>query len=297
MNWISLLAQTATNSAPDTPPPTDPAPARDAMYYIETYGIDALKVIVIILVAIVLSSIVAKMITKACLKSKVDETLSKFFGKCGKYAVLVFAVIMVLSVFGIETTSFAAVLGASALAIGLAFQGTLGNLAAGVMLLFFRPFKVGDAVTVAGVTAKVHEIDLFSTILDTFDNQRIIVPNGSVFGSTITNISFHPTRRADVSVGTDYPADLDKARETLMAAAQSVIAEMEGALDDPAPAVVLLELGDSSINWAVRVWAKSDVFWDVKQALTRAVKKHLDEAGIGIPFPQMDVHLDGKVDQ
>jgi small conductance mechanosensitive channel len=286
MNWISLLAQTANDTGGDKTPPT-----RDAMYYIETYGIDALKVIVIILVAIVLSGIVAKMITKACMKSKVDETLAKFFGKCGKYAVMIFAVIMVLSVFGIETTSFAAVLGASALAIGLAFQGALGNLAAGVMLLFFRPFKVGDVVTVAGVTAKVNEIDLFSTVMDTFDNQRIIVPNGSVFGSTITNINFHDTRRVDVSVGTDYPADLDQAREVLMKAATSI----EGVLEDPAPAVVLLDLGDSSINWVVRVWVNTPDFWAVKDALTREVKIQLDQAGIGIPFPQMDVHLDGKL--
>jgi len=299
MNWPVILAQTvsdtgASDGATETANTTGAETAgRDAMYYLETYGIDALKVIVIILVAIVLAGAFQRIVTRACMKSKIDETLARFFGKAAKYATLIFAFVTVLSVFGVATTSFAAVLGASALAIGLAFQGALGNLAAGLMLLFFRPFKVGDVVTVSSTTAKVVEIDLFSTVLDTFDNQRVIVPNGQVFNNTITNISFHDTRRVDVAVGTEYPADLDKARETLMNAARSI----EEILPDPEPAVVLLELGDSSINWAVRVWVNADDFWPVKDKLTRAVKVHLDEAGIGIPFPQMDVHLDGQLGQ
>jgi len=200
----------------------------------------------------------------------------------------VLALVTALSLFGFEMTSFAAVLGASVLAIGLAFQGTLSNLAAGVMLLIFRPFKVGDVVEIGGESGTVFEIDLFNTAIDSFQNQRIILPNSGVFGSTITNITYHPYRRADVNVGVSYDADLDRTREVLEQAAAAV----EGKRDDPAPAVVLLGLGDSSVNWVVRVWADGPVFWDVYQATVRSVKQHLDEAGLSIPFPQMDVHLD-----
>lgn len=150
-----------------------------------------------------------------------------------------------LTMFGFETTSFAAVIGAAGLAIGLAMQGTLSNFSAGHMLLIFRPFKVGDVVSTAGVTGKVINLALFTTEFDTPDNRRIIVPNGAIFGSTIENITFHDTRRVDVSVGTEYTAD----------------------------------------------------YWAVRDRATQSIKKHLDEAGIGIPFPQMDVHIDGPIDR
>jgi small conductance mechanosensitive channel len=188
-------------------------------------------------------------------------------------------------------TGFAAVIGASALAVGLAFQGSLSNFAAGVMLLVFRPFKVGDVVNVAGQTGKIDEIGLFTTTMDTADNRRLILPNGSVFGAVIENISYHDTRRLDVAVGSEYPADLDRTREVLLRAARS----LPTVLADPEPAAVLLELGDSSINWSVRVWVNAADYWPTRDALTRAVKLALDEAGIGIPFPQMDVHLDAPV--
>jgi small conductance mechanosensitive channel len=143
-------------------------------------------------------------------------------------------------------------------------------------------------INVAGQLGTVNEIELFTTTIDTFDNRRIIIPNSAIFGSVIENISHHPRRRADVDVGVDYSADIDRTREVLERAAASV----EGVLEDPAPAVILLGLGASSVDWSVRVWANSDKFGAVKQATTRAVKMALDEAGIGIPFPQMDVHLD-----
>jgi small conductance mechanosensitive channel len=143
-------------------------------------------------------------------------------------------------------------------------------------------------INAAGVLGKVNCIELFTIAIDTFDNRRIIIPNSAVFGSTIENISHHPTRRADVDVGTDYTADIDRTREVLLAAAKSV----EGGLEDPAPDVFLLGLGASSVDWSVRVWCSSGDFGAVKQATIRAVKKSLDDAGIGIPFPQMDVHLD-----
>jgi len=224
---------------------------------------------------------------KALLRAKVDETLAKFLSKLARWAILLLVVLSCLGVFGVETTSFAAVIGSAGIAIGLAFQGTLSNFAAGIMLLMFRPFQVGDVITVAGQTGKVDEIELFTTTLDTFDNRRFIIPNGQIFGATIENISHHPHRRADVDVGVAYSADIDRTREILMEAAKSV----PGGMDDPEPAVILLSLGDSAVNWSVRVWAKADEFGDVKQATIRAVKMALDEAGIEIPFPQMDVHM------
>ena len=254
------------------------------------FGGQLLGVLVVIFVGWIAAGYVSRLGIGAMRKGKIDDTLTRFCGKLSRWGVLALVGLACLSIFGIETTSFAAVLGAAGLAVGLAFQGTLGNFAAGAMLLVFRPFKVGDVVSVAGQMGKVFELELFTTTLDTPDNRRIIIPNGSIFGSVIENISHHATRRVDVAVGTDYPADLDRTREVLTNASIGV----DGRLDDPEPAVVLLELGASSINWSVRVWANAADSEKVKQALTRAVKNALDEAGIGIPYPQMDVHVDNS---
>ncbi|MFI4917211.1 MAG: mechanosensitive ion channel family protein [Phycisphaerales bacterium JB060] len=255
-----------------------------------------LQPIVIAIVLIVIVLLVAKwaksLTVKAVTKARVEITLAKFFGNLVKWAILLMGAVTILQTFGVEATSFAAVLAAMGFAIGLALSGTLGNVAAGVMLLVFRPYRVGDVVNVNGVTAKVDEIELFTTILDTFDNRRIIMPNSEIFGNTIENISHHKTRRVDVAVGTAYDADIDTARETLMAAAMAV----EGRLEDPAPVVYLNELGDSSISWAVRVWVNAADFWPVKDRLTRDVKYALDKAGIGIPFPQRELNLSGPIE-
>jgi small conductance mechanosensitive channel len=231
-------------------------------------------------------------VEKSLGRTRLDLTLTKFFANISAWMILVLAVLTALSIFGVNTTSFAAVIGAAGLAIGLAFQGTLSNFAAGVMLLTFRPFKVGDTVNVAGVLGKIDEIDLFMTKMDTFDNRRFVIPNSKIFGTNIETVTYHPTRRADVSVGIDYAADIDATRAVLMAAAGSVAEHVEGGLTDPEPAVVLDSFGDSSVNWSVRVWCKTPDFLFVKQAVIRAVKMHLDEAGIAIPFPQVDVHFD-----
>ncbi len=277
---------------PDAPAtPTDWSDPENIQYLVDTYGIPTIKVIVMLIAAFLVAAWAGRVVTKMCTKSKIEMTLARFFGKMAKWGVMILALLSILSIFGVQTTSFAAVIGAAGLAVGLAFQGTLGNFASGIMLLVFRPFVVGDVVTVAGTTGKVFEIDLFNTALDTPDNIRVIVPNGAVFGSTITNISHHDTRRVDVAVGTDYPADLDAARATLLEAAKGI----DHVLADPEPAAVLCDLGDSCINWSVRVWAKSEDYWAVKDALTREVKNRLDGANIGIPFPQMDLHVDGKL--
>jgi len=256
---------------------------------ITQYGIKVVGVLVFLFFAWIIAGWVRRFSLNGLTKAKVDLTLSQFISNILKWLVLLLAGLACLGAFGIETTAFAAVLAAAGFAVGIAFQGTLSNFAAGMMLLVFRPFKIGDVVNVAGVTGKVNEIELFTTTVDTPDNRRMILPNGSIFGSAIENISYHATRRVDVAVGTDYSTDLDRTREVLMKAAKSV----ENTLGDPGPGVVLCELGGSSIDWSVRVWVNADDYWAVREALTRAVKVALDEANIGIPFPQMDVHLDG----
>lgn len=221
-------------------------------------------------------------------RAKVDPTLGKFFSNLARYTVLIVGGLAVLGFFGISVASFAAILAAVGFAVGLALQGTLSNFSAGIMLLIFRPFKVGDVVSAAGITGKVAEIDLFTTDFDTADNRRIVVPNGKIFGNTIENITFHDTRRVDVAVGTAYDANLDAVRTTLLA----VAAQVEGGLPLPAPQVYLQELADSSINWTIRVWAPTPDYWAVRERVTQQAKEALDAAGIGIPFPQLDVHFD-----
>jgi len=217
-----------------------------------------------------------------------DLTLTRFFSMISRYVVIALTVISCLRLFGVDTTSFAAIIAAGGLAIGLALQGSLSNFASGVMLLAFRPFKVGDVVDVAGKIGKVVAIELFTTKLDSPDNRRFIIPNSAIFNDVIENKSFHATRRVDVEVGTDYAANLDETQRILEATASA----LPQRLQDQSVEAALLALGDSSIAWQVRVWVAADDWWAVKKQLTRDLKVALDEAGIGIPFPQMDVHLD-----
>jgi small conductance mechanosensitive channel len=290
--------------APTTLPPDNAAAADDAATgllpvdpvawwesvdtdVLMSYGVKAAGALALLIVGWIIARIVGGMVLRGLRKARIDETLGRFFGKMTRWAILLFVVLGCVGMFGIDVTSFAAVIAAMGFAIGLAFQGTLSNFSSGIMLLIFRPFKVGDVVNVAGQTGKVYEIDLFSTMLDTPDNRRIILPNASVFGSTIENISHHDTRRVAVAVGTAYDADIDTARDVLLKAATGI----EGILGDPEPAVVLTGLGASSIDWSVRVWVNAADFFPVTDALTRAVKYALDDAGIGIPFPQMDIYV------
>lgn len=250
-----------------------------------------LQPLVLAIVLIIIVMFVAKwarsFVTKIATKAKIEITLAKFFGSMAKYVIMLLGGIAILQTFGVDTTSFAAVVAALGFAVGMALSGTLGNFAAGIMLLIFRPYKVGDVVSVGGTTGKVMEVALFSTIFDTPDNRRIIVPNGEVFGATIENITHHDMRRVDVAVGTDYSADIDETRRVLEEAARSVA----GRLADQDPVVYLGELGGSSIDWSVRVWSTTDDYWAVRERLTRDIKVALDNAKIGIPFPQQDVHL------
>jgi small conductance mechanosensitive channel len=260
---------------------------KDMAPLITEYGVKVIGVIVILIVAWAIAGWAGRATRRGLAKARIDETLVKFFGNIVKWMILLFAVLGCLQLAGVGITSFAAVIAASAFAIGLAFQGSLSNFSAGVMLLVFRPFKVGDVVSVAGQTGKIDEVGLFTTTMDTADNRRLILPNGAIFGSVIENVTHHPTRRVDVAVGTDYSADLDRTREILMKAAVAIPDQVP----DKEPVVVLSELGGSSVDWSVRVWVETSNYWPTKDALTRSVKNALDEANISIPFPQMDVHM------
>jgi len=299
MNPLPLMLAQATNDA--QPAADETAETTGAVTSLPVdpdvlmvYGIAAIKVILLVFIGWVLAGWVRRLTRNALKRAGIELTLAKFLSNLAKWVVLAFVLISVMGIFGIETTSFAALIAAGGLAIGLAFQGTLGNMASGIMLLIFRPFKVGDVITCAGVTGTVDEIELFFTTLDTPENRRLIIPNGNVFGSTIENITHHARRRADVAVGVEYSASIDDTRAALTQAVET-IAQMDGALADPAPGVVLGELGDSAIAWSCRVWANTGDYLAVKQALTREIKARLDAANIGIPFPQMDVHIDGAI--
>lgn len=238
--------------------------------------------ILIIVVAFIVAGFIKKMIIRvANSNEKLDDTLFEFLGSLARYVVLAFAGIMVLERFGITTTSLVALIGAAGLAVGLALQGTLSNLAAGVMLLLFRPFRVGDFIDGAGVFGKVESITLFTTDLITFDNQHIIVPNSELWGTKITNHSHHPVRGVDMTFGVAYGSDLEKAKATIL---QAVTAN-EHVLADPAPFIAVDALSASSVDILVRPFCKGEHYFDVRYALPQAVKEELDKAKIEIPFP------------
>jgi small conductance mechanosensitive channel len=261
--------------------------AETVTHVAENYGLPAVKVVLILLAAWILAGWIRRIVVRSMERSKIEITIARFIGNMARWGVLLLSVIAVLGIFGVPTASLVAVVGALGLAVGLALQGTLGNAAAGFLLLIFRPFRVGDFISAGGVSGKVFEIELFSTSIDTTDNRRIIVPNGAVFGATIENVTHHATRRLDVPVGVSYDAKLDETR----AALNKAVELLETRLEEPAHAVVLSGLGDSSVDWVVRVWVNASDYWPTKEALTANIKNCLDEAGIGIPYPQMDVHI------
>lgn len=247
----------------------------------------AMLVLILVFLAWTISAWFSGMVSRGLRRVDFDETLTKFLAKLMRWGILLLAGLACLSTFGVETTSFAALIGAAGLAIGLAFQGTLSNFAAGAMLLIFRPYKVGDIVNLAGNLGKVYEIGLFTTAIDTFDNRRFIIPNSQVSDSVIENITYHRVRRVEVEVGTCYEADIDKTREVL----EGAISSVSLFVPQPEPVVVLTGLGASSVDWSVRAFALNENFGDAKQALIRAVKVELDKAEIEIPYPHLDVQV------
>ena len=215
-----------------------------------------------------------------------DETLIKFLENIVYYALMIVVLLTSLGKLGVETTSFLAILGAAGLAIGLALKDSLGNFASGVMIILFKPFKVGDAVTAAGVTGSVSEVGIFNSIFITPDNQKIIVPNGAITSGSIININAHDTRRVDLVVGIGYGDDIKKTKEVL----NDIITSTDKILLDKGITIAVSELADSSVNFVVRAWVKTPDYWDVKFGLTETIKLRFDEEGISIPFPQQDVH-------
>lgn len=252
------------------------------------YLLSAVAFILILVVGRYLARWLRDLIRGGLARPDGDRTLTKFLGNFAYYTIFLLAIFAGLETLGVRTASFVAVLAAAGFAVGFALQGTLANFAAGVMLLVFRPFGVGDYVKISGETGHVHEIQLFFTQLTTKDNRLIIIPNGDVFGSTIENIFANDELRVHCDVGTDYPADIDETREVLLEAARQV----DDRIEEKGVQAALKGLGDSSINWEVRIWARPDDYFRLRQELTREVKYALDEADIGIPYPQRDVHLD-----
>jgi small conductance mechanosensitive channel len=231
-----------------------------------------------------------RMTRRALERAELEPVLVPFFANGVYYLTLAAVVIAVLSLFGIQTTSLIAVLGAAGLAVGLALQGTLSNFAAGVMLLIFRPFRVGDYVEVAGVAGSVQEVGIFSSVLHTPDNVKITIPNSAVYGDTIKNYSANDTRRNDLVIGISYDDDIARAIETI----RKVLADDSRVLDDPESTVAVAELGDSSVNLVVRPWCVGGDYWPLRFDLTRQLKEELEAAGCSIPYPQRDVHLHGN---
>jgi small conductance mechanosensitive channel len=217
----------------------------------------------------------------------VDVTLLSFLENIIYYTLIIIVIIAALGQLGINTTSFLTIVGAAGLAIGLALKDSLSNFASGVMLILFRPFGVGDAVTAGGVSGSVVAISLFNTTLNTPDNQRIIVPNSSITGNVITNVTANDTRRVDLVIGVGYDDDIKKAKEVLT----KIIQEEPRVLDTPKPLIAVSELADSSVNFVVRPWVKTSDYWAVYFDLTEKIKLTFDEQGISIPYPQQDVHI------
>jgi small conductance mechanosensitive channel len=247
--------------------------------------------IILALLVFVIGRWVAKLLTKALeklmIKGKVDQMLVSFLGNIAYAALLAVVVLAALEQLGVNTTSALAILGAAGLAVGLALKDSLSSFAAGVMLIIFRPFKLGDFVEAGGIAGLVEEIRIFHTVLKSGDNREITVPNAQIYGGTIINYSARDTRRIDLVIGIGYDDDIKLARDLIT----QVLEQDETILKDPAPTVMLLELGSSSVDFAVRPWVKSGDYWTTRAALLEAIKASFDKGGVSIPYPQQDIHL------
>ena len=251
------------------------------------WGIKIGVAIAIFIIGKIVARIISNLIEKALRKSGTDSMLVDFLGNI-TYGLLIVAVALAaVDSLGVNVTSLMAILAAAGLAVGLALKDSLSNFAAGVMIIIFRPFKLGDFITAGGAAGVVDEIGLFATLMHTGDNQRIIVPNSAILGGNITNASALATRRVDLVIGIGYDDNIGQARDIMM----NILESNELILKDPAPAVAVGELGDSSVNLNVRPWVNSADYWGVRSELLEGIKVKLDEAGISIPYPQQDVHM------
>ena len=254
---------------------------------ITVFGVKILAALAVFIIGRWVVKYLSNLARRLMEKRNVDATLGKFIASMTYIALLTFVILAALGMLGIQTTSFIAVIGAAGLAVGLALQGSLSNFAAGVLMIIFRPFKVGDFIEGAGVAGIVEEIQIFTTTLKTPDNKIIIIPNAKLSGDNIVNYSTQETRRVDMSVGVAYDSDLSHVKKVL----NDIISQDERVLADPPPQVVVAELADSSVNLVVRVWTKSGDYWAVKCDMTETIKNRFDAEGINIPFPQREIRI------
>ena len=255
--------------------------------YISVYGIKILSAIAILIIGLWISKLVTKHFNKFLIKKDVDPTLTKFFTTVVKIVLTTIVIIAAIDETGVETISFVAILGSAGLAIGLALQGSLSNFASGVMLIIFRPIKVGDYIEGGGVKGTVEEVGIFVTILNSPDNKVIFVPNSKMTSDSIVNYNVKATRRVDMIFGIGYNEDIKKAKQAI----NDVIKSNTKILADPEPKVFVTELADSSVNFVVRPWCKTADYWEVYFGVTEAIKMKFDDLNIEIPFPQRDVHI------
>lgn len=260
---------------------------KDLQSLVTAYGLQVLGAIATLVIGIWIARWLAKIAGKVLDKRSVDPTLTKFAISLVKITLITFVIISAIGQVGIATTSFVAIIGAAGLAIGFALQGSLSNFASGVMLIIFKPIKVGDYIEGGGAAGSVEVIGIFVTTLVTPDNKVIYIPNSGLTGSNITNYSAKDTRRVDMVFGIGYSDDIDKAKSAI----QAVLGADSRILKDPAPQIVVSELADSSVNFNVRPWVNSADYWGVYFDLTEQIKKKFDEQNISIPFPQRDIHM------
>jgi small conductance mechanosensitive channel len=251
------------------------------------FGIKLATALAIFLIGKFIIRLIVGTISKVMTNQAVDKTLKTFICNFVQISLMVVVVIASIGALGVETTSFIAIIGTAGLAVGLALQGSLSNFASGVLIVLFRPYRVGDFIEAAGIAGNVDQVQILTTILKTGDNKQIIVPNSQIMDSIITNYSANDTRRVDMVIGVSYDDDLDKVRKTL----QNLIATEERILDEPATTIAVSALADSSVNFVVRPWVKSSDYWGVMFDMTEAIKKRFDKEGISFPYPQQDVHL------
>ena len=262
--------------------------ANQLIVLITAYALDIVGALLLLIAGWVVAGWIEKHTGKVLKRiDRVDATLRSFVTNLVRYAILVLVMIAVFAQFGIQTTSIIAVLGAAGLAVGLALQGTLANIAAGVLLLFLRPFRVGESIDAGSIAGTVREIGLFSTELQTWDGIYLMVPNSQLASAAIQNYSRLPTRRLNLVIGISYTDDIDKTLKVL----SELLQNDERILDDPAHQVMVKELAESSVNINLRCWTNRENYWSLRFDLTKQAKQRLDEYDISIPFPQRDVHL------
>lgn len=251
------------------------------------FSINVITAILVFYIGRVVARAVTSAVRKLMTARNVDPILESFVTNLAYYTLMLVVIVAAIDRLGLQTTSLIAVLGAAGLAVGLAMQGSLANFASGVLIVMFRPYRVGDWVEAAGVAGTIMQVQILTTVMKTGDNKQIIVPNGQIMGAIITNYSANETRRVDMTFGVSYSDDIDKVRAVI----QEVVDADERVLKDPSCVIVVGALADSSVNFYVRPWVKTADYWAVMWDLTEAIKKRFDDEAISIPFPQRDVHI------